>query len=255
MKLGLIQGRLSPPTEGFQDTPKDWSLEFLKLNELGLEHIEWIITKESFNNNPFFTENLKKFPIFSVCADNLVDENIIDFDFVLPQLEPICLFALKNNVNYVTIPLLEDSSLINISKRNKFKKILGYFIERFPGIKFSIEAEMPFNDLKEILCLSKNIYVTYDTGNMTSCGYNHKEYINEVFDRISNVHLKDRTLSGQTVPPLRGDTNFYDIFKILNNNNYKGSFTLQTAREKDGMEFSTIKKHSQILRSIYEKCF
>ena len=40
MKLGLIQGRLSEPKEGFQDTPKNWKKEFEKLKEAGLNHIE-----------------------------------------------------------------------------------------------------------------------------------------------------------------------------------------------------------------------
>jgi len=28
MKLGIIQGRLSPPVEGFQETPANWKKEF-----------------------------------------------------------------------------------------------------------------------------------------------------------------------------------------------------------------------------------
>ena len=60
MKLGIIQGRLSKPTEGFQECPTDWKREFLILETLKLNHIEWIVTKKSFNNNPLFNEDLSK---------------------------------------------------------------------------------------------------------------------------------------------------------------------------------------------------
>ena len=51
MKVGIIQGRLSTPTEGFQECPKNWKREFDLLDELSLSHIDWIVTKNSFNNN------------------------------------------------------------------------------------------------------------------------------------------------------------------------------------------------------------
>ena len=63
MKMGIIQGRLSRPTEGFQETPSKWWDEFLMLPDLGLNHVEWIVTKDSFESNPIFNkeEDLKDF--------------------------------------------------------------------------------------------------------------------------------------------------------------------------------------------------
>ena len=63
MKLGIIQGRLSEPVEGFQDTPANWEREFDLLTQLELNHVEWIVTKDSFENNPIFTEELEKYSI------------------------------------------------------------------------------------------------------------------------------------------------------------------------------------------------
>ena len=40
MKIGIIQGRLSRPVEGFQECPVDWRREFDLLPEIGLNHIE-----------------------------------------------------------------------------------------------------------------------------------------------------------------------------------------------------------------------
>ena len=72
-KLGIIQGRLSPPIEGFQECPVEWKKEFELLPELGLEHIEWIVTKNSLKNNPVLSEELSGYPVSSICLDNLVD--------------------------------------------------------------------------------------------------------------------------------------------------------------------------------------
>ena len=50
MKIGIIQGRLSSPDEGFQECPVDWKREFDLLRGLNLTHIEWIVTKEKFDS-------------------------------------------------------------------------------------------------------------------------------------------------------------------------------------------------------------
>ena len=50
MKLGIIQGRLSEPVEGYQDCPANWTREFELLRELRLNHIEWIVTKENYHS-------------------------------------------------------------------------------------------------------------------------------------------------------------------------------------------------------------
>ena len=131
MKVGIIQGRLSAPNEGFQECPADWKREFSYFEFLDLNHIEWIITEKSFSDNPFFTNSLGEYPIHSVCADNLVNSLIDDFDFVEKNLDPICQSALSNQVPYITIPLLEESSVICDDKRERFIKILKTFVNRY----------------------------------------------------------------------------------------------------------------------------
>ena len=82
MRIGIIQGRLSRPIEGFQECPVNWQQEFSLLPELNLNHIEWIVTKKSFGTNPIFTDDVSRYPISSICADNLVDERIIDKEYL-----------------------------------------------------------------------------------------------------------------------------------------------------------------------------
>ena len=59
MNLGIIQGRLSLPVNGhIQEFPNNWMDEFVILNECGLTHIEWLITKGSSNTNPAFSDDI-----------------------------------------------------------------------------------------------------------------------------------------------------------------------------------------------------
>ena len=248
MKIGIIQGRLSPPVEGFQECPKDWQREFNLLEELGLSHIDWIVTKHSFKNNPIFFEDLKDYPINSICADNLVDETMLGE--LNSGLIPICNAAVRNNIKNITIPLLEDSSVKNKLKRKIFINLMLPIADKYKDLNFSFEAELEAEKLLEIVDLRDNFFVTYDTGNITSCGFDHEKYINLVKHKIDNVHLKDRTCDAKTVEPLTGDTDFDLIFKILNNIGYNGAYTLQTTRERFGNEIDTISRHKKTFEEI-----
>ena len=254
MKLGLIQGRLTNPKWGFQDCPKDWQSEFNLLPSLGLSHIEWIVTRDSFYNNPIFFENVNQHSISSICADNIVSEMITNYDFLNHNLTPICEAAIRNNIKYVTIPLLEDSSIENQTKFSEFCNVFPKICDKFSSILFSLETELSIEKVSKLLTISNNICLTYDTGNTTSYGVSHKDYINLFNKKISNVHIKDRKKTGESMIPGTGDTNFKEIFNLLLQKGYSRSFTLQTAREEPNQEYSTIQKHSKIIRRIYEKC-
>ena len=114
-----------------------------------------------------------------------------------------------------------------------------------------IEAELHQKKLKKILDLNDNLFVTYDTGNMTSFGINHKEYIAAAKHKINNVHLKDRTYDAVTVSPGSGDTNFALVFKELAKIDYNKHYTIQTARSTEGEEINTILKHKNYFQELY----
>jgi len=254
MNLGIMQGRLSEPINGhMQEFPPEWHREFQLLTLCGLSHIEWLVTKGSVNDNPAFDETvpLNNYPISSLCADTLVDTRIIEADYLFDNLTPICESAIRNNIEMITIPLLEDSSMEDYDIRQQFKNLIIEYAKKYPNLKFSFECELTISDLRDILELSDNFYVTYDTGNITSYGIEHSEYISTFYERINNVHLKDRTYKAQTVAPSIGDTDFLLIFKKLSSLGYNGPYTMQTARGKTGNEFETALLHRDILKGIY----
>lgn len=250
MNLGVVQGRLSRPIEGFQECPVKWQDEFDNLESAGLNHIEWIVTKKSFNDNPIFKYDLSKFPISSICADHVVDDQIANENFLIHSLEPVCNAARRSGIKRITIPLLEDSSVEDDDKRREFIKFFFNFAEENYDINFSLETELSLEKIPSLLARS-NITLTYDIGNTTACGLDHQTYIQNFCDRISNVHLKDRKLGGKSVEPGTGDADFQTIFNLLINKGYDRDFTMQFCRGSDGNELAQCKKHADFVRSLY----
>ena len=255
MKLGIIQGRLSKPINGhIQEFPKEtWENEFKLLNNLGLNHIEWIVTKKSFNENILKTD-IKKYSnlISSVCCDHIIDENIIHLEYLNEHLSPICEWSLKNNINSINIPLLEESKITEENKESLYKT-LNIFSKKYKNLFFNFEIESDIETCLELIKTNKNFFLVYDTGNITSCGFEHEDWINKGFDFIRHVHLKDRTINPiKTVEPLTGDTDFKKIFDLLKKKNYNYNYTIQTCRGITGCEFETIKKHTNIFKKLHD---
>lgn len=254
-KLGIIQGRLSEPLEGFQRCPKNWQREFELLDSLSLSHVEWIVVSEDYESNPIFQEihvDLDK--VSGVCLDNLVDDRIDNPEFLDHNLRKACDTLRKRGVKHVAVPLLEKSSLENnASKFNNFLSLLKEYSDEYKDMTFLLETEMSLDKVVKLCNVSSNVKVTYDTGNTTSFGISHEDFINVLFDRIENIHLKDRTKDAVSKPPTQGDTDFHNIFKILKKKNYDKIYTLQTMREKSGLEVSTIRRHIKVLKEIYDR--
>lgn len=261
MKLGIIQGRLSKPVNNhIQQFPENWEREFDLIDDLGLTHIEWLITAESFSH--VLTIDAKKYSdkITSIGCDNLTNTNIASKDFLDDQLEPICQFVLRNDIKSITIPLLEKSKIDNFVDR--FIKNIEVYGNKYPNIRFNFELESPYEIALELCGARDNFFLTYDTGNITVCEYNHVEYIRECIEYIDTVHLKDKSINpSANVEPGTGNTDFELIFSALARNGYnqergmpnRDLFTLQTSRGYIGDEVSTIQRHKKFFEDMYLK--
>ena len=252
--VGIIQGRLSQPILGFQRTPEDWFAEFKHLDVLGLSHIEWIVVGEDLKTNPVFSiDSIPMERVSGVCLDNLVDTRIDRRDFIEENFFIPCEVLRKRGVRNVSIPLLEKSSLEDSKQKyDNFKSILKEAVDQFEGINFSLETELSLQKTVDLCKVSDRVRITYDTGNTTSYGIKHEDFVSELFERIDNVHLKDRTVKAVSKPPTQGDTDFKKIFSLLKKRNYKKLYTLQTMREESGKEIETVSRHLKILRKLFE---
>lgn len=256
MKIGIIQGRLLPPINGhIQEFPfDDWQKEFALLQKCELSHIEWIITKDSYNNNPLFVDKLPSEQISSICCDNLIDDNIHKLSFLRDNLYDICKYSVQNNIKNISIPLLENSNMEDDTRRKEFISSILKFKGLF-DLKFVFETELTPDKTLEIVSSHKDFYVTYDTGNVNSYLKEHEKYIKTLKHKIINVHLKDRTYDAKTVIPFTGDTNFEHIFKLLKDIEYNSIYTLQIARAQTGKEEEHITFYRDKFKEIYDKYF
>ncbi len=253
MKLGVVQGRLLEPINNtIQSFPfQNWKEELSLLESLNLLGVEWLITSEVYENNPIFDEDFNYFDsIISVCLDNLITKSIHNEDYVSNIFEKVCSVKDIKNIN---IPILEESSMENADNRTKFIDTVKKYSKRFPEKKFTFEAELNLNSYLEIVDSSNNFFVTYDTGNLTSYGVNHSEYILQFKNKIKYVHIKDKTHNGVSKELFLGDTDFEEIIYSLKKIGFDGYFILQLARGEAGNEFETIKNQIKQLKTLYDR--
>lgn len=224
-------GRLTPLENGTvgQEFPKNWKKELSLLDDIGANCIEWLITSEE--TNPLYDEDLIQAPITAVNVHWLT-EAILDID----KLEFVCKKVLKQNISNLVLPLMDVNSLKNETNRKEIIDKLLVIAKKYPNISFSLETELQAAAMVSILARAPNFYVTYDSGNTTSYGYDHREEILLYGDKINNVHVKDRTTHGPSVPPFTGDTDFEEIFETLRKINYEGTYILELFRPEKGLE-------------------
>ncbi len=245
MKLGFMQGRLSPIYKNkIQSFPwNNWKEEIKKAQKHKFTLMEWTLDYPNLRKNPLLkntSQTLKfikhnKIHVESITCDFFMQKpffkknyNINDIIFVLEKLK-------NTHIKKLVIPLVDNSSIKKI--RNK-KKIVNQFLKinkisnnRF---KFLFESDLKPKSLKKFIELfpSKNFGINYDIGNSACNGYNIKEEFKLYGEKIYNIHLKDRKYRDETIRFGQGNSNFKELFKILKKNKYKKNLILQSARHK-----------------------
>ena len=256
MKIGILQGRLSPPIGGMmQEFPEEtWENEFVDLEDIDLCGIEWLITKNNFKNNPFFKNDILPKNILSVCVDIMVDQNFYKESFLNENLIPVLDVMVNKNILNLVFPLLEDSSVNDKTIRDIFIKNICDISEKYKSVSFCFEFETDKEIVMEVVSKKQNFFITYDTGNFTSYYkemVNHSDLINFFDGKIKNVHLKDRSYNGVTKKIGHGNTDFNLIFKSLREINYDGYCILQLCRDVNGEEKKYIKESYRKIKNNY----
>jgi len=257
-KIGFMQGRLLPQYKNYyQAHPVNlWQNEFKIANSLGLKNIEFIFDSNSKKLNPLMSDDglyeinkySKKYnvKVSSICADYFMDNYLFTNrkllnsknDIVIKKLIFACKYLKCKNI---VLPFVDKSSLskrkdsiYNIKKN--LKKHLNFAKKN--KINFSLESDLnPVKFLELIKLLNHPVYkINYDMGNSASLGYNSLDEIAKYGKYISVVHIKDRKYKGKSVFLGTGDVKFNDIFKSLSRLGFNGPITLQSFRNKEGLQ-------------------
>lgn len=255
--IGIIQGRLAEPRDGkIQCFPRGrWEGEFAIAKEIGLDAIGWIFEDDRWEENPLWTADgrpkIKKrmdetgVRIEYLCADYFMEHPFIrvshaEYEHTREMLKEVMKRAADVRIKGVELPMVDHARIETEEERTRVVETLEKFIPLMDElhVELGIESSLPPEKLKDVLeQLDHPLFcITYDTGNSASLGYDTTEEIRAFGRWIRNIHIKDRKLNGTTVQLGTGDADFDKTFAALRDIGYKGSFTLQAAREGDPAE-------------------
>ena len=251
-KIGFIQGRLSPMSDGkIQAFPwQYWEDEF----DIGAKYnwhiMEWTLDADTLYENPLMT-NIGRERIVELCAktDFVIPSLTGDFfmqkpffkekDFLLAEKLFSDLIAVveacgKIGINILVLPLVDNGRIENLQQQEKLLINLAR-LERVlikHEVKVAFESDLPAKELKNFIQkLNSHCYgINYDIGNSACLGFDYSEEINSYFESILNVHVKDRILGGTTVPLGSGNANIPSVLTLLDKKGYPGNYIMQTAR-------------------------
>jgi L-ribulose-5-phosphate 3-epimerase UlaE len=255
--FGVIQGRLLPKYKGrYQAHPKGyWTDEFEIAKSLGLDCIEFILDYNDANQNPLLNKNeLNKLQLIifetgvavqTICADYFMEAplhsgNKLVSDNSMKVLKRLLKSAKILGVSDIVIPCVDQSSLNDSEAIIRFVKQINYIVPDLEekGINLSLETDLAPQSFVELLSKfnSERITVNYDIGNSASLGFNPIEELDAYGDRITDIHIKDRSLNGGPVLLGKGNANFELFFNKLKEFNYKGPFIMQAYRDNEGLQ-------------------
>ena len=268
-----MQGRLSAPIENkIQSFPIGvWKDEFKDAASCNFGCIEWIF--DCYNKNPIMDDSqiseIKSLSsrygvkVNSVCADYFMEKKIFNEakDAIEKNLE--VLRKLIKNCNKIgifilEIPLVDSSSLSTPESEIEITKNLNRILPlaQDNGVDIVLETDMKPQHFRDFLeKFDSTVFANYDTGNSASLGYDVREELSILSDRIKNIHIKDRILHASTVPLGTGDTKFDLFFSSLQKINFRGDLIIQGARETEFTPKQTCEKYYKFVKQYVDKYF
>ena len=256
-KIGAMQGRLVPKYQGrYQAFPIGmWQDEFKVAKECGLDLIEFILDFNDADKNPLLKPggvdeivNISRdtgVSVKTICANYFMEAPLHSNDNKVVEeslkvLERLLEAAKVLKVTDIVIPCVDQSSLKTKEAVDRFVEQITKIIPKIEkkNINLSLETDLPPKPFVELLDRldSKNITVNYDIGNSAALGFDSDKELEIYGDRITDIHIKDRTLGGGPVILGEGNADFVKFFKKLKEFDYQGPFIMQAYRDDEGVE-------------------
>ena len=272
--IGFMQGRLSPMEDNkIQSFPwKNWQREFDEANQNNFNLMEWTLDYDNLYENPLlkddgvklikFLSNKFKIAIPSLTGDCFMQNPFWKAEQTKrKQLEKdfdnILLGCFNAGISLILIPLVDNGSVEN---RHQENVIVDFLMSRLHllkelSIRICFESDYSPKKLKIFIDNFDDSYfgINYDTGNSAALGFNPFEEFAAYGDRVINIHIKDRSFGGPTLPIGEGDVNFIKIFKLLKEYDYKGNLILQTARACNDDHLTVLTKYRNMMIKYAEQ--
>jgi L-ribulose-5-phosphate 3-epimerase len=265
--LYTMQGRLCPPEDGrFQSFPRtSWSTEIELAPQVPLRGIEWIYDLYGVGGNPLETApgriDLKNrlrqsgVSVVSICADYFMDCPFVRaekprLDERTATLKWLISICPQLGITRIVLPFVDASKMSNSKDSEDVLFVLHQVLVQAAQdrVELHLETDLDPRSFRAFLDEIKHplVKVNYDSGNSGSLGYSPVEEFAAYGDRIGSFHIKDRVLSGGTVPLGTGDVDFSRLRSALIDIEYRGDFVLQVARGAAGDELNWLKHAASV---------
>jgi sugar phosphate isomerase/epimerase len=256
-QIGIMQGRLLPKLNGrYQAHPLGyWQNEFYLAQKFGLSCIEFILDYNDFEQNPLMSEvGLKELTkviqatgvgVKSVCADYFMEAPLhVESMEESQKSQDVLLRLLKNAVTLgitdIVIPCVDQSSLKQELDQDRLVQQLQRPIALATEHKINLALETDLSPSAFAKLLAKFdadcVTVNYDLGNSAALGFDISEEFETYGHKISDIHIKDRTLGGGSVVLGNGNADFNKFFKLLGEMDFKGPIVMQVFRDDEGVQ-------------------
>jgi L-ribulose-5-phosphate 3-epimerase len=271
-KIGVMQGRLSPPEAGrFQAFPcHSWRNEFERAREVGFSYIEWIHDDHGRDANPIFSESglaeldaLKQrhgIATPALCCDWFMEFPLIrcrdserhERERHLWSLFPI---AQRIDARRMVLPFVDNARMATAEEQRSVMEILLRTLplaERH-RVEIHLETDLDPHSFSKFLDRIEHplLKVNWDSGNSSGLGYVASEEFAAYGTRIGSIHIKDRYRSPEggieTRPLGTGSADFDDIFRAIRSIGYHGGLTLQVARGAPNDEVNFLRGQVEFL--------
>lgn len=252
-RVGIMQGRLSPPVDGkIQAFPlAHWAEEFPAAAAVGLSSIEWILESPLATNPLWSDEGLArlqeviratKVRVDFVCADYFMESPLMRMSpddlqrnqsVLIRTIDQAAAIGAKG----IEIPCVDAAEIRSRADEDELAAALEPCLLHAArrNIELGLETSLPPDRFRSLLERIGHPFLkaNYDSGNSASLGYDPAEEIAAYGSWINNVHIKDRIRGGSTVPLGTGDADIVKVLRLLKSAGYRGDFVLQAARGAD----------------------
>jgi L-ribulose-5-phosphate 3-epimerase len=268
MTIGIMEGRLVPPTEGrFQSFPRErWRDEFALAAAADLEAIEWIYDLYGADVNPIAgddgLEQLRSLSaqtgiqVRSLCADYFMEKPLLradeqEIDARAENLRWLLGRCAMLGMNRVVLPFVDASRIDSDEELGDVVAVVESVLQTVvaSGVELHLETSLTPDRFADLLARLPHpmVKVNYDSGNSSSLGYHPIDEFAAYGARVGSVHIKDRVRGGGTVPLGSGDADFESLFNCLEDIAYRGDFVLQVARGTDGDEVAWARQNREFV--------
>jgi L-ribulose-5-phosphate 3-epimerase len=251
-----------------------WQREFEIAHSLKFDLMEWTLDEDQINENPLMCHSGRD-RIRYLCDCFQVDILSLTGDFFMQapffkvsgEMRLKRIRTLRSVVNacseigivLIVLPLVDGGSIQNNSEEDLLVDILLSLDDVLRQKKMKLIFESDYAPMKLAKFISRfpasTFGINFDIGNSAANGFLPEDEILSYGSRIDNVHIKDRELSGSTVPLGEGNANFEAVFNCLKAVNYSGNFILQTARAIDNDHAGTLNRYRTMTHAWWSNSY